>query len=74
MKILKVDWADAATRGGWGTIESTKDEKPTLLSSVGFEMQNTKEEIVLAQGLSHDSVLNITVIPKKWIMKIKELK
>ena len=70
MRILKVDWIDACTRGGWGTIEYAKTEKPVSVATVGFEIINNKTEIVLAQGVSSDSVLNITAIPKAWVKKI----
>lgn len=86
MKLRRVEWVDAGTSHGWQHAEDIAE--PLDIVTVGFEVQNDKAGIVLAEsiveGVAHDGRGKdgsrtrkygcTTFIPRGGIKKVKTLK
>jgi len=75
MKIVKITWIDAQSiNTKWTPIEEAKDYDTVETDIVGFLIDETKERIILSEECGEGLVKYIHIIPKRSILKIKELK
>lgn len=77
MKIVKVEWIDAATYDDEG-YEVTDKFSTCPSVSVGYLQEETEDKIVLARDLYEEddgrtTIRRILAIPKAWIKKITDL-
>jgi len=73
MKIVYVEWIDAASTKGWNSKESVKGTMP--IRSVGFLVESTKGVITLSTSQSEDTdFMDPLSIPRSTITKYKILK
>ena len=72
LKILYVEWVDAAAGNGWEKVERLDDIHKCI--SIGFLVKETKESIVLAAAVSEDEANATIAIPKAWIKRKKRVK
>ena len=78
MEIKKITWRDAASCSIDGKVWYEKDEalvlakeKYQLLTFTGgFILENNKNYIVVASTKSGDDYSDITMIPKKFLLKV----
>lgn len=73
MQRVEVEWVDAACVGGWDTLDSARERDLETVTSIGYLVKKDKRRVVVAQGVSGDSVLNYTVIPTSWIKRITDV-
>ena len=80
-KILCVEWDDAAyVSGYYDKKDTTGDFEPSFTRSVGHLVKRDKKVILLSQDRFYDKgnkITNdrhITIIPKKMIRRILEVK
>lgn len=71
LKIVKVDWVDAAASVGWQDSVYEGDGL-AYCTSVGFPVHEDKNQIVLAGTYSDGSHNNRIAIPKAWIRNKQE--
>lgn len=80
MKIVSVEWIDAVTEylSEGVSLEEIDEERFGVLNvvSVGHLIKETKDIIILGNVCVRNETFfkNIHTIPKKYIIKIKELK
>lgn len=71
--IVKVDWIDSATEGGWQKKCKTSGGVCTCYS-VGFVIRRNKRELTLAQSKSEfGNIAEVISIPTSCIKSIKQL-
>lgn len=68
MRIVKVDWEDITSHSGWHHVS---DNGLLLISSVGYLVAQSKDNILLAQSLSpeNDRIAESLTIPRSVIRK-----
>lgn len=71
--VVKVTWYDAESHDEWEDIEDT-NRKIRPIETVGFLIDETDDEIVLAQNYdpSNQKVSMVMVIPNWWIEEFTE--
>lgn len=74
---MKVEWVDAVVSGGWEVGKA--NSKVDLVTSIGWLLDETDTEVVLAADISTDmeGLLHTNrrlAIPAQWIKSIKEIK
>ena len=73
-KLYKIKWVDAASDGGWLPLSKIEPRRLEI-ESIGWEVHTSKEYIILAQSLSSiGNCADRIEIPKKWILKRKEIR
>lgn len=80
-RLLIVRWLDSAVDyQGWVPLEDIKEEPPTDIASVGWELHRTKDALSLAQnvggleGHGTPQACNIITIPLCCIVSEKVLR
>jgi len=69
--LIEVSWMDSRM---YLTQQSMSDEfEPCLIHSVGFELHNDKQKVVLMGDIIENDCRRVLVIPKKDIIKIRAL-
>lgn len=78
MKKLKpkmVIWEDALSNNEWTSKDKVLQEKPLEITDIGYIVKRDKNCIIVVNQFSSDNDYgNRTVIPRKWVKKIKNLK
>ena len=76
MKIVEVEWMDA--QSGFSiplSFEEIVNEEPLHTKSIGYLIYEDKNKVILGFMLfGEDMVKHWQLIPRKMILKIKELK
>ena len=78
-KIICIEWDDAIFNGGYYNKDKPEDFTPVLTKTVGYLVKRSKECIIVSQDrFSIDGKVaddrHISVIPKKMIRRVIELK
>lgn len=71
MKILYVEWMDAAASSSWDKFDNNGIH---FCRSIGFLIKETKLDITLAAAVSGDEANATISIPKVWIKKKRIIK
>ena len=74
-RLLLVEWEDAAFCSGWHSIPEARKwyDEDRLVISMGFEIANDKEHLMLAHTLGPVQVGDMLRIPKGIVRTIKVL-
>ena len=75
MKAIYIEWNDACTSEGWLNAEEDAFNTSKIIT-VGFLVEENSEQIVISASHSETTgnVLSVTVIPKGWIRKRRNIK
>ncbi len=75
-KIVLVKWDDACTINATMKVSEAKKEDLYLRESVGFLVKKGRYKITLSMTYDHadNNVDVITIIPRRWVKEIIELK
>lgn len=75
LPVVAVTWCDAASGGGWNSVEEYRKSKGILESvSVGMLIANDKRHIQLVQSISeNNTVADSIAIPKNMIKHVRVL-
>ena len=72
--VYKIDWRDAAGKGGWKWIPDMEISHYDV-SSIGYLVQEDKNYYVLGQSLTSEYQVGERLqIPKKWVTKVTKLR
>ena len=74
-KLVEVTWLDTVSDCRWQDIGEAKQAKPALGKTVGYLLNETDTEFVVAptiNNLGHTS--GTTVIPKQWVRQKRVIK
>lgn len=74
MKVIYVEWEDAASREGWISKEEAHNATNVICSTVGFLVKKTRVVTILAASISDELYGDIWTIPTKNIVKLEVLK
>lgn len=75
LQLFKVSWWDAASSGGWDSLEYYRSKTSLECTTVGFLTKNTRKEIQLVQTISKSgNMTDCMTIPKGWIRKVRKLR
>lgn len=74
VKIARIEWTDSKSIDGWEYLEDIKDHKPAHCVSIGYQIAETKDCVVLVSTLGGKQILGRLTIPKCCIKKRKYLK
>lgn len=72
MKIVLVEWDDAAMEGHWIDGHPAKP-KPQIVRSIGFLAHKTKKHILLVQSVAENCHGNSLQIPRRMVRKMVEM-
>lgn len=67
LKIIEVEWEDAATVDGWH--EADTEPGGSMCLTVGYLVAETKERISLAGSVGDDEACAVMTIPKGCVRK-----
>jgi len=75
MKLLLVEWTDAAHHEGWVDAKELTGFGVSRCRCVGFVLREDEDEILLAQSTDtrHGNVDSVMAIPRVAIVKVREL-
>ena len=76
MKIVKVNWLDSNSNGGWHDITSAKHIRPSLCITIGYVIDEADDYITIASSLAviNDSVSDVMCIPKFAVSSIETIR
>jgi hypothetical protein len=73
--ILYIKWEDSQSRESWTDKDNINSDLDVVIAeSVGFYMGENDNNILIGQSHTRDLVCMTTLIPKKNIVEIKEIK
>ena len=72
MKIVKINWIDSTTQGGWIEKDAWVAPKTDCIT-VGFLMEDKEDYISVCQSYHEDQYGEVITIPRVSITKVKEL-
>ena len=74
MKIVYVEWIDAASYEGWTEKEQVDSLENVICTNVGVLIRQDDEITVLAAGLSPDRYGDLWTIPTRCIKSMETLR
>ena len=74
-RIIRVDWEDSASGGGWNRLDDFKDRHGTLsCQSVGYVAKSDKDVVMLVQSVCENGDVNDSIsIPRKCIKRVRRI-
>lgn len=69
-KLILIEWLDALAQGEWH--EAKKED--LICKTIGFVVYEDEEQIELAGTITHGMCNNSITLPKRMILKRKEIK
>lgn len=75
MSLVRVDWVDSVTHGGWRDLGSVKDYNHCPAVSVGYLAKKDRDVLVIAPHVSSgtDEGCGLMTIPRCSVKKITKL-
>ncbi len=75
-RIVEVEWIDASSKGGWGSVEwYLKNSQPSLCRSTGYLLRKDAKAVTLVQSLGdHKDGTDAIAIPRSCVKRIRYLK
>ena len=76
LPIVLIKWRDAASKGGWKSVEDYRKDGQTLeCISTGFLISNSKHTVQLVQSIAENStVADSIAIPKSEIKSMRVIR
>lgn len=72
---VMIEWADACGEPGWHDMDEVQASTAMGVRSVGYLVAETKDDVVLASGISADGqVLGYIAIPRAWVKRKMRLR
>jgi hypothetical protein len=72
MKIYQITWRDSSMYHTQG--DNNYPFEVSIFTSIGFLLQDNKDNIVIARDIIRDESRSVIIIPKENILKIKKWK
>lgn len=72
--LLLISWEDIVMVSGWLSDENAQDMKPASCKTIGWFVNDDKNNIRLTGTVSEDGDKDIVVIPKGCVRKVQIIK
>jgi len=72
-EIVLIEWVDSKGLERWEYLDEIEPIPPCICYSVGFLIEDNKDYLTIALGLSETQVLGRTTIPAGCIRNIRKL-